>query len=69
MRTMGGLSDITGAILAGGLGIRLRSVVPDRPKGLAEVCGQPFLARLLDQLAKGDIRKVVLCPGYLGQQI
>jgi D-glycero-alpha-D-manno-heptose 1-phosphate guanylyltransferase len=30
-------------ILAGGLGTRLRSVVPDVPKPLAPVCGCPFL--------------------------
>ena len=38
-------------ILAGGLGTRLRSVVADRPKVLAEVAGRPFITHLLDQLA------------------
>ena len=69
MRTIQKLNDVTAAILAGGFGTRLRSVVADRPKVLAEVRGRPFLAFLLDQLAAADIRDVVLCTGYLGEQV
>jgi len=58
------LSNITAAILAGGLGTRLRGVVADRPKVLAEIAGRPFLAYLLDQLAAAGIRRAVLCTGY-----
>lgn len=60
---------ITGAILAGGLGTRLRAVVSDRPKVLAMVRGKPFLAYLLDQLMEGGVRDVVLLTGYRGEQI
>src|SRR5438094_528454 len=56
-------------ILAGGLGTRLRSAVADRPKVMAEVCGRPFLAHLLDQLAGQGVRRVVLCTGYRGEQV
>ena len=63
------LAIVTVAILAGGLGTRLRSVVADRPKVLAEVQGRPFLAYLLDQVAAAGVRYVVLCTGYLGEQI
>ena len=63
------VSDTTGAILAGGLGTRLRSVVADRPKVMADVCGRPFLAFLLNQLAEAGIRKTVLCTGHMGEQI
>src|SRR6185503_2689933 len=63
------LSDVTVAVLAGGLGTRLRSVVADRPKVLAEVGARPFLAYLLDQIADAGCRSVVLCNGYLGAQI
>ena len=56
-------------ILAGGLGTRLRGVVEDRPKALAEVAGQPFLAYLLDQLRMQSFHDVVLCVGHLGEQI
>lgn len=58
-----------GAILAGGLGTRLRAVVSDRPKVLAEVRGKPFLAYLLDQLADAGLRHVVLLTGYRSEQV
>jgi len=61
--------SITAAILAGGLGTRLRPVVMDQPKVLAAIGGYPFLKYLLDQLASWRIQKVVLCTGYLGEQI
>jgi len=60
---------VAAAILAGGLGIRFRQVLGDRPKVLAEVRGRPFLQYLLDQLASCGIRSVVLCTGHLGDQI
>ena len=63
------LSSVSVALLAGGLGTRLRSVVADRPKVLAEIRSQPFLTYLLDQVAAAGCRSVVLCTGYLGDQI
>jgi len=60
---------ITAAILAGGLGSRLRPVLIDRPKVLAPIAGKPFLIRLFNQLGAAGIRKVVLCTGYLAEQI
>jgi NDP-sugar pyrophosphorylase family protein len=63
------LQDISAAILAGGMGTRLRSVLGDRPKVLAEIRGRPFLAFLLDDLASAGLKYVVLCTGYLGEQI
>ncbi|HEY1232923.1 MAG TPA: HAD-IIIA family hydrolase [Candidatus Binatia bacterium] len=63
------LVTIDAAVLAGGLGTRLRSVVSDRPKVLAQVDGQPFLTRLLDELVAAGLPRVVLCTGYLGDQI
>lgn len=56
-------------VLAGGLGSRLRPVVMDRPKVLAEVGGRPFLAYILDQLDQAGMREVVLCTGYLAEAI
>ncbi|HEY6205516.1 MAG TPA: nucleotidyltransferase family protein [Chthoniobacterales bacterium] len=57
------------AILAGGLGSRLRSVVSDRPKVLALVNGRPFIAALLDQIVESGAESVALCTGYLGEQV
>lgn len=62
-------SDITVAILVGGLGRRLRSVVSDKPKVLAKIHGKPFLAYILDQLSAFNLKRVILCTGYLGSQI
>jgi D-glycero-alpha-D-manno-heptose 1-phosphate guanylyltransferase len=63
------LKHLTVAILAGGVGSRLRSVVTDRPKALADIQGKPFLAYLLNQLVAAGLRDVVLCTGYRGDQI
>lgn len=57
------------AVLAGGLGTRLRSVVSDRSKTVAVVRDRPFLLYLLDQLADAGVRRVVLLTGYRGEQI
>lgn len=63
-------SSVTDAVvLAGGLGTRLRPVVDDVPKPLAPVAGRPFLAWLLDALAAGGLRRVVLATGYRGEMI
>jgi NDP-sugar pyrophosphorylase family protein len=63
------LSGVTAALLAGGLGTRLRPVSSDRPKALAEIHGRPFLAYLLDQLSVAGLHSVIVCTGYLGDQI
>jgi NDP-sugar pyrophosphorylase family protein len=66
---MPSLEQMTAVILAGGLGTRLRSVVADRPKILAEVLGRPFICYLLDQLTVAGIRRIVLCTGYLAETV
>lgn len=66
---MADLQHCTAAILVGGLGTRLRSVVNDRPKVLAQVQERPFLAYLLQQLARSGIKNTVLCTGYMGEQV
>lgn len=63
------LDELTAAILAGGLGTRLRSRIADRPKVLALVHGRPYLTYLLEQLADAGIRHVVLLTGYLAEQV
>lgn len=60
---------VVAAVLAGGLGTRLRSVLPNRAKALAEIGASPFLELVLQQLAGEGVAKVVLCIGYLGHQI
>jgi len=60
---------VVAVLLVGGLGTRLRSVVSDRPKVLAPVRGKPFLCYLLDTLHQNDLTEVILCTGYLGEQV
>jgi phosphoheptose isomerase len=60
---------ITGVILAGGLGTRLHSVLPDRPKVLAEVNARPFITFLLEQMAEAGIQRFLLCIGHLGEEV
>ncbi|MSM40311.1 MAG: NTP transferase domain-containing protein [Geobacter sp.] len=62
-------ADITAVVLAGGLGTRLRDAVADRPKVLAEVNDRPFITYLLDQLADAEVHRVVLCTGYMAEQV
>jgi len=66
---MAELANMTAVILAGGPGTRLREVVSDRPKVLAEVNGRPFLSYLLDRLVDVGIGQVVLCTGYMADQV
>jgi D-glycero-alpha-D-manno-heptose 1-phosphate guanylyltransferase len=56
-------------LLVGGLGTRLRTVVPSAPKAMAPVGDRPFLELLIRQLASQGIRNLVLCTGYLADQI
>src|SRR4051794_12230870 len=56
-------------ILAGGQGTRLRSVLGGTPKPMAPIAGRPFLAFLLDYLAKQSFSRVILSVGYLREQI
>ncbi len=56
-------------ILAGGLGTRLRSVISDRPKGLAPVGDRPFLEIQISVLRDQGARRFVLCVGHRADQI
>lgn len=56
-------------ILAGGKGTRLRSVVSDRPKVMADVNGRPYLTYLFDQLIQAGIQRVILGTGYMADYI
>jgi NDP-sugar pyrophosphorylase family protein len=56
-------------ILAGGLGTRLRAVVADRPKPMAEVAGRPFITFVLDHLVRHGFTRAVLCLGHMGDLV
>ena len=56
-------------ILAGGLGTRLREIVPDLPKPMAPIAGKPFLEILLDSLSRKGFDHVILSLGFMAETI
>ena len=56
-------------ILAGGLGTRLRPLTEQLPKVMVPVNGKPFLLHLLELLKSQMVNDIVLCIGYLGEQV
>lgn len=62
-------SSSPAAILAGGLATRLRPITATIPKALVDVGGVPFIDHQLALLRRNDITHVVLCLGYLGEQV
>lgn len=63
------LSEIDAVILCGGMGKRLRPVVDDRPKPMAEINDRPFLDILIDSCAEFGLRRFILCAGYMSDII
>ena len=57
------------AVLAGGIATRMRPLTETVPKALLEVAGEPFIAHQLRLFRREGITRVILCVGYLGQQI
>jgi len=57
------------AILAGGLATRLRPTTLKIPKALLEVAGKPFVFRQIEYLRGQGVTSVVVCTGYLGEQV
>ena len=62
-------TQLTAAILVGGLGTRLQTILPGTQKVIAPVAGRPFLYRLLDQLADAGLRRIILCTGYKAAEV
>jgi NDP-sugar pyrophosphorylase family protein len=60
---------VQAAILAGGLGTRLRPLTERIPKALARVNGRPFLEYEIELLRSHGVDDIVLCVGYLGENI
>jgi NDP-sugar pyrophosphorylase family protein len=60
---------MTTLILVGGLGTRLRGVLPDLPKPMAPVRERPFLEYLLADLQCAGLRKIVFCVGHQAGKI
>jgi D-glycero-alpha-D-manno-heptose 1-phosphate guanylyltransferase len=63
------INSTTAIMLVGGLGTRLRPVVSSQPKVLASIGDRSFLELLVGQLRSQGVRKIVMCTGYLADQI
>lgn len=63
------MQSIQALILAGGLGTRLRSMINDVPKPMAQLDGQPFLEYQIKFLQKYDICDVIISVGYKAETI
>ncbi len=57
------------ALLAGGLGTRIRAVAGDTPKVLLPVEGRPFVSHVLDHLAAEGVSRVVACLGHEADRV
>ena len=55
-------------ILAAGQGVRIRSVVDDRPKGLIEIAGEPLVRRSIRLLRAAGATRITIVAGYLAEQ-
>lgn len=56
-------------ILAGGLGTRLQSVVPNLPKPMAMIHERPFLEYVMDYWIEQGLQEFYLSIGYLAEKI
>jgi len=56
-------------ILAGGLAMRMRPVTEKIPKAMIDVNGKPFIHHQITLLKKKGISNIIICVGYLGEQI
>jgi NDP-sugar pyrophosphorylase family protein len=59
------LNQVAAVILAGGLGTRIRHLLPTVPKPMAPVAGRPFLEWVARYLARQGVSRMVISTGYL----
>lgn len=61
--------QIVAVILAGGMGTRIRHLLPGTPKPMAPIHGRPFLEWIVLYFARQGISRVVISSGYRADQI
>jgi NDP-sugar pyrophosphorylase family protein len=57
------------AVLAGGLGTRLRPITERIPKVLVELAGKPFAVHQIELLRSQGITDIVFCVGHMGEKV
>jgi D-glycero-alpha-D-manno-heptose 1-phosphate guanylyltransferase len=60
---------ISAVILAGGFGTRIKHLLGDLPKPMAQINGKPFLEWIVRWLAAQNISNVILSTGYQAEMI
>ena len=68
-REQEGFGGCEAIILAGGLGTRLRSAVPDLPKCMAPVAGKPFLYHVIHYLQQQGVDRFIFSLGYMHEVV
>lgn len=63
------IKNIDVVILSGGQGSRLRELISDRPKPMAEIDSRPFLDILMEYVAGFGFRRFIVCTGYMSDVI
>ncbi|MBA5868782.1 MAG: NTP transferase domain-containing protein [Nitrospira sp. CR2.1] len=61
------VADCDVIILCGGFGTRLKSVLSDRPKPMADIHGRPFLSLIVDQFLRHGARRFIFSTGHFGE--
>jgi len=61
--------QVTAVVLAGGVGTRIRHLLPNLPKPMAPVAGRPFVEWGVRFLAAQGVRDVLISTGYLAETI
>jgi len=56
-------------LLAGGLATRLWPITETIPKSLIDINGKPFIDYQISLLKSKGIKKIIICAGFLGEQI
>jgi D-glycero-alpha-D-manno-heptose 1-phosphate guanylyltransferase len=56
-------------ILCGGMGTRLKAVVDDKPKPMAEIDKRPFIDILIEHISAFGFKRFILCAGYKAEKI
>ncbi len=56
-------------VLCGGFGTRIRSVIGETQKAVADIDGTPFLELIVKNVLNGGIGDVVLCTHYKSEQV
>ncbi len=67
--TQSSMADCDVVILCGGLGSRLKTVVADRPKPMADIHGRPFLSLIVDHFIRHGAKRFIFSTGHLGDMI